>query len=99
MQACHIGERAFAIQFHPEVTYAMMCRWTVHGHDRMSLPGALPRQHHLDGWFQHDGAVARWTDAFLGLWISRGAERPRHGAPVARELAFAEPDLDRVAHA
>ena len=87
VQACHIDERAFALQFHPEVTYAMMCKWTVHGHERMSAPGAWPRRSHLDGWFQHDGAVARWTDAFLGFWISRG-EQPVRPEPVGEEHAL-----------
>ena len=88
VQACHVGERAFALQFHPEVTYAMMCRWTVHGHERMSLPGASPRRLHLDGWFEHDGAVARWTDAFLGFWISQGRELPVCAQHVVEEHAL-----------
>ena len=58
----------------------------------MTLPGAWPtRQHHLDGWFQHDAAVARWTDAFLGFWISRGAERPTAPGRVVEERAFGTP--------
>lgn len=97
VQACHIGQRAFAIQFHPEVTYAMMCRWTVHGHDRMSQPGALARPHHLEGWFQHDGAVARWTDAFLGLWISRGGEQPQSSGHPVEEHAFDHSRAERRA--
>src|SRR5262249_50101419 len=32
-----------ALQFHPEVTHAMMHRWTTTGHERMALPGAKPR--------------------------------------------------------
>ena len=89
VQACHVNERAFALQFHPEVTYAMMCAWTVKGHERMALPGAWPtRQHHLDGWFSHDGAVARWLDAFLGFWISGGAESARPADRTQPERAF-----------
>ena len=88
VQACHVDERAFALQFHPEVTYAMMCKWTIHGHERMALPGAhATRRLHLDGWFEHDGAVARWTDAFLGFWISRGTE-PAQKACVGAEHAL-----------
>ena len=88
VQACHLGERAFALQFHPEVTYAMMCKWTTMASDRLALPGARPtRRHHLDGWFEHDGAVARWTDAFLGFWISKGAEAALPPAQPAEEHA------------
>ncbi|MDX7953133.1 glutamine amidotransferase [Lichenihabitans sp. Uapishka_5] len=89
VQACHVAERAFALQFHPEVTYAMMCAWTVKGHDRMTMPGAWPtRQHHLDGWFAHDAAVARWLDAFLGFWISRGRDSAQPATGPAIERAF-----------
>lgn len=86
-QAFHIG-RAFGVQFHPEVTYAMMCKWTVTGKDRMALPGALPRGGHLDGWFTHDGAVARWTDSFLRVWLGgETAEVVEPGAvPVEHAL-------------
>ena len=97
VQACHVAERAFALQFHPEVTYAMMCKWTVVGHERLSLPGAWStRRHHLDGWFEHDGAVARWTDAFLGFWASRGAE-PVRPNPCAAEKAVPAAGLQHVA--
>jgi GMP synthase (glutamine-hydrolysing) len=99
VQACHVNERAFALQFHPEVTYAMMCKWTVIGHERMTQPGARPtRQHHLDGWFQHDGAVARWTDAFLGFWVSCGSKPAHQVFPIAAEHAFhADPGLPQAA--
>jgi GMP synthase (glutamine-hydrolysing) len=68
-QAIRVGERAYGLQFHPEVTYAMICKWTVTAHDRMSQPGAQERHRHIDGWFQHDGAVARWTKSFLHRWL------------------------------
>jgi GMP synthase (glutamine-hydrolysing) len=49
----------------------MMCRWTIHGAERMTLPGAHPRHLHLEGWFRHDAAVARWTNSFLQTWIGK----------------------------
>jgi GMP synthase (glutamine-hydrolysing) len=70
VQAICVGESAFGFQFHPEVTYAMMCRWTVRGHDRMTLPGAFPRHQHLRDWFSYDPAVARWLDCFLTDWLA-----------------------------
>ncbi|WP_294534157.1 glutamine amidotransferase [uncultured Rhodoblastus sp.] len=68
-QAIRVGDKAFGLQFHPDVTYAMMCKWTVTSLERMNDPGAQARQRHLEGWFQHDGAVARWTSAFLRHWL------------------------------
>ncbi|MCC2096282.1 MAG: glutamine amidotransferase, partial [Hyphomicrobiales bacterium] len=61
---------ATAFQFHPEVTYAMMWRWTTRGHDRMQSPGARAQREHLDGWFAYDPTVAAWLQAFLERWIS-----------------------------
>ena len=61
--------RAFGLQFHPEVTYAMMCCWTVKGHDRLGAPGAHQRPDQLAGWFLHDAQVRRWLDAFLDRWL------------------------------
>ena len=43
VQAFRQGDNAYAIQFHPEVTHAMMCRWTIRGQHRMELPGAKQR--------------------------------------------------------
>ncbi len=71
VQACALENRALAIQFHPEVTYATMCRWTTLASERMGGPGAQPRPEHLSGWYQHDGAVARWLRPFLHKWAGR----------------------------
>ncbi len=87
-QAFHTG-RAYGVQFHPEVTYAMMCKWTVMAAQRMVLPGALPRRGHLDGWFEHDGAVARWTEAFLRFWLSGEPRLARPPQQMPAEPAFA----------
>ena len=72
-QAFRIGDKAWGLQFHPEVTYAMMCRWTVRAHERMATPGAKPRHEHLSGWFEHDPAVRRWLDGFLDHWAGTPA--------------------------
>jgi GMP synthase (glutamine-hydrolysing) len=72
-QAFHYGPCAYGFQFHPEVTYAMMCRWTIRGRDRMQLPGAHPRHLHLEDWYRHDAAVARWSQAFLRSWLAQSS--------------------------
>jgi GMP synthase (glutamine-hydrolysing) len=69
-QAFAYAGNAFGFQFHPEVTYAMMCRWTTHGVEKLKQPGAHPRDRHLQGWFMHDAAVAKWSDAFLRKWVA-----------------------------
>lgn len=68
-QGIRVGERAYGFQFHPEVTYAMMCRWTNHSHRYLGQPGATERERHLQGWFQHDQKVATWIREFLKCWV------------------------------
>ncbi len=69
-QAFRYGRNAFGLQFHPEVTYAMMSRWIVLGHAKACGPNARPVHLHRGDWFQHDGAVARWAGAFLETWAA-----------------------------
>ena len=75
-QAFRHGHNAFALQFHPEVTYSMICRWTTQSADRMDAPGAQPTQRHRDGWFQFDGAINRWIGAFLDHWLATKTRAP-----------------------
>jgi GMP synthase (glutamine-hydrolysing) len=64
------GTKAYGLQFHPEVTYAMMCRWTTRAHERMAMPGARTRPEHLSGWYRYDRAVHQWIDGFLDHWLA-----------------------------
>ncbi|MEN3793467.1 glutamine amidotransferase [Fulvimarina sp. MAC3] len=64
-QAFRYGEKAFAIQFHAELTLAMVYRWTTKGHERLTLPGAQHRKDHFHGRALYDEPVKRWLDAFL----------------------------------
>lgn len=64
-QAFRYGNRAYGVQFHAELTLAMLHRWTTRGHERLALPGAQPRNHHFHGRAVHDAPVRRWLDGFL----------------------------------
>jgi GMP synthase (glutamine-hydrolysing) len=66
---------AFAIQFHAEVTHAMMCRWTIRGHERMSLPHAKPRAAHFADRPVYDYAIRNWLSGFVDCWLACGRER------------------------
>jgi GMP synthase (glutamine-hydrolysing) len=89
-QAYRYGRHTVALQFHPEVTYHMMCRWTHRGAERLTRPGALSRPEHLGGWFQHDGLVAAWLDAFLPAWLEgRLADAPPQRAAATANLTLA----------
>ena len=86
-QAIRVGERAFGLQFHPEVTYAMVCRWTVRAAERLNLPGAQDRARQLHGRLRFDPHVSRWLEAFLDDWL--GLRRP--GRTGSRERAATPP--------
>ncbi len=62
-------DKAYAIQFHAEVTHLMMCRWTTRGHARMELPGAKQRAEHFADRPVHDPAIRAWLAEFLDRWI------------------------------
>jgi GMP synthase (glutamine-hydrolysing) len=73
VQAYRYGANAFGIQFHPEVTYAMMCRWLVRGEARLSLPGAKPSAEHFSDRAAYDLGVRTWFAAFLTHWLASAA--------------------------
>jgi len=70
VQAFRSGN-SFGLQFHPDVTYAMMCRWTTRGDGRLELPGARPRHEHFEGRARYDVAERAWLQRFLDGWMSR----------------------------
>ncbi len=63
-------DRAFALQFHPDVTHAMMHRWTTRGHERMELPGAKPREAHFADRAVYDYSARAWLTVFLERWLA-----------------------------
>lgn len=88
-QAFRYGPAAFALQFHIELTLAMMHRWTTRGAERFELPGAQPRHLHLEGRALYDAQSLAFLDAFLDLWLSRSGEAalPSWPATPARRRA------------
>jgi GMP synthase (glutamine-hydrolysing) len=64
-------DNAFALQFHPDVTTAMMYRWTTCGEERLTLPGAYPRHEHFAGRALYDVVERAWLMRFLEGWLRR----------------------------
>ncbi len=83
-QAIRVGAAAYGIQFHPELTYHMMVRWTTRAAARMALPGARNRRDHFAGRFVFDPPVKQWLEDFLDLWIGR-ATASVESAQIAAE--------------
>jgi len=69
VQAFRSGH-CFGLQFHPDVTYAMMCRWTTRGAARLELPGAQPRHKHFADRARYDVAERDWLKRFLDGWLA-----------------------------
>ncbi len=80
-QAFQYGPAAFGVQFHPELTHHMMCRWTTRGAERLVLPGAQTRGEHFDGRMLYDTGVRTWLERFLDMWTGL------MGRPVTEQTA------------
>src|SRR6201987_5996676 len=59
VQAFQSGH-AFGFQFHPDVTYAMLHRWTTRGREGMDSPGAQAAHLHFAGRAMHDVTERAW---------------------------------------
>ncbi len=68
-QAMAYGQHAFGLQFHPELTLAMMNRWTCVGAAMLEKKCAQPKRLHFYGRSHYDSALARWLDSFLDTWL------------------------------
>lgn len=95
VQAFRYDGTAFALQFHPDVTYAAICLWTTRGHDRTLLPGAKPRAEHFADRAVHDYAGRAWLAGFLDHWLAAApfavpAMPAGHSHPAARPPGAAD---------
>ena len=68
-QAMIFGPAAVGIQFHPEITYTQVNRWSGSNPTRLLMRGARPRPDHLAGHLTHGPIVRQWLDQFLSRWV------------------------------
>jgi GMP synthase (glutamine-hydrolysing) len=75
---CH-GGHAYGIEFHPEMTLAMIERWTASnkGSQMLTLRGAQARDTQLEGYHRYVSATDRWLGRFLDERLLRSAEGAR----------------------
>lgn len=66
-QAFRYQDNAWGIQFHSELTLAMMHRWVVRGAHRFVMPNAQDGAVHLKGRFIYDAPLSKWLDDFLDM--------------------------------
>lgn len=81
-QAFCYDRRVWGLEFHPEMTLAMIERWTgsEKGSAMLSLPGAQPREVQLEAYRRYAAVTDRWLGRFLDLQLLRPAD-----AAVAEE--------------
>jgi GMP synthase (glutamine-hydrolysing) len=89
VQAVRYGAAAYGIQFHAEVTHAMMCRWTTRGHARMELPGAKQRAAHFAERPVYDPTIRAWLTIFLDRWLAGDTQAAAVDATGAASVAGA----------
>jgi GMP synthase (glutamine-hydrolysing) len=73
-QAFRVGNNAFGLQFHPEVTPEIMDRWTNRSAEKLTLPGAQSQAEQLALRERHEPGIERWLSRFLQHWLGQ-AER------------------------
>jgi GMP synthase (glutamine-hydrolysing) len=68
-QAVRFTENAYGVQFHPEMTLAMIYRWTTFAEHKLVAPGAYPRADHITAHHTYGTGQRAWLDGFLRLWL------------------------------
>lgn len=69
-QAFGLNDRYYGLQFHPEITAAMIDTWTTNGAEQLSLPGAQSRSRHFHHHQHYAQSVENWLQGFLQQWLS-----------------------------
>ncbi len=64
------GERAYGVQFHPEMTAEMIDFWTTHGAHLIGAPNTQSREEQLKNHCQYSGEVDKWLEFFLTKWLT-----------------------------
>jgi GMP synthase (glutamine-hydrolysing) len=68
-QAFCCGKKAYGLQFHPEMTFSMLDRWTRVAADKLSMPGAQSREEQQRKHALYSPEVRDWLGSFLDVWL------------------------------
>ncbi len=81
-QAFRFGRSAIALQFHPEMTLAMINRWTARSLHKYDGPTVHHRDRQILDHMRFGPVKQRWLAGFLAKWIGHP---PPHGASAAKQ--------------
>jgi GMP synthase (glutamine-hydrolysing) len=70
-QAFACGPAAVGFQFHPEITFAQVHRWTGRHLTRLAIKGAREHHEHFADHIAHAPKVQAWLGRFLERWTRR----------------------------
>lgn len=70
-QAFAYGPCCAGVQFHPEITHALVNRWTIYADYMTRYPNAQCRAEHLAGHICHARRVESWLDGFLDRLMAK----------------------------
>lgn len=84
-QAYSYGPAAAGVQFHPEITYALVNRWTTDTDYMAKYRDPQSRHAQLNGHLLHSRSVTAWLTEFLDRWAA--------GRLPARETAKEEANV------
>ena len=68
-QAFRYGQRAYGIQFHPEVTGRVMNRWIAEAGHMLVEPGAHGAERQRRDSRRYDRSMSLWLESFLDRWL------------------------------
>ena len=71
-QAFRYGDRAYGLQFHPEITETLIELWISRAGEQLSFPGAQPREEQLQKHAHFGTTVEDWLQNFLSRWLGGG---------------------------
>ena len=72
-QAFRYGERAYGLQFHPEVSPRVFQRWISEAGHMLESPGAHPADRQVRDGEHHDSPMRDWFEGFLDRWLGPSA--------------------------
>lgn len=71
-QAFIYGPAAVGVQFHPEITFSQVNRWSGSNPMRLLMRGARPRREQVETHLMEAPRVHDWLDIFLRRWVAGG---------------------------
>ncbi len=72
----------FGIQFHPEITYHMVNKWSTSAAHMLARDGAQPRREQLNDHHMAAPAVGAWLDDVMPRWLAGRLQPQTRHAPV-----------------